>query len=466
MSENASRGLLGDVVQWDMPKSTLLFAALFVLACNPSPDATDAGNDAGADVVAACPTPTGPTTHPAGSLAADETWTAAASPHVLLGDVTIPKGKTLTIEPCATVQVAEGHYVYVNGSLVADGTATQPIQIGPQNTGKRWASIEITDPGTVDLAFVTLTGGGDLPSSTLGTTIRGHGTTANPSSPILKVANVTIKDSAGFGIDLDGVASFIDGSHDLVITNSGISDTAHPYPLTINTQAMTSIPKGTYTGNGRDEIQMHADSPRALVDVDVTIHDRGVPYRVGGGGMNTVLDVGKDGALATLTIEPNVTLRFEPGGQFVIGHYSNNNPPEGALVAQGTASQPITFTSAAAAPAPGDWMGLLFTNTISATDVLSNVNIDYAGGSCACVVGCIPQNMTSDAAIIFFNQPPGSMISSTSISHSAMHGIDRAWDGASTPSFLGAVTFNDIKGCHETVPRDQNNACPSSIPCP
>jgi hypothetical protein len=450
-----------------MPKYKLLSTALFVLACNPSPDTTtDAGNDAGGDVVAACPATTGPTMHPAGSLTADETWSAAASPHVVQGDVTIPKGKTLTIEPCATVQVAEGHYFYVNGSLVADGTTTQPITIGPQTAGTRWASIEIDDPGPVDLAFVTISGGGDLPNSTLGTTIRGNGTTATGPSPILKVANVTITDSAGFGIDLSGLGAFIDGSHDLVISSSGIADPGHPYPITINTQAATSIPSGTYTGNGKDEIQIHADSPRALVDVDVTLHDRGVPYHVGGGGANNVLEVGKDGGLATLTIDPNVTLRFEPGGQFVIGHYSNNNPPEGVLVAQGTAQQHITFTSAAATPAPGDWMGLLFTNSISGSDMLAYVDVDYAGGSCSCVVGCIPQNMTSDAAIIFFNQPSSGMITNTTISHSAMHGIDRAWDGASTPSFLGAVTFNDIKGCHETVPRDQNNACPSSIPCP
>lgn len=406
--------------------------------------------------------------HAAGSLTADETWTAAASPHVTQGDITIPKGKTLTIEPCAVVQLGDGHYMYVNGSLVADGTAQGPIQFVPKTAGTRWASIQITDPGTVDLAYATLSGGGGLPSSTLGSTIRGQGTVATGPSPILKVANVTIDDSAGFGINLGDTAAFIDGSHDLTIKNSGTADPLHPYPLTINTQAATSIPSGAYTGNGKDEIQIHADSPRALVDVDVTLHDRGVPYHVGGGsgGYNTQLDVGKDNGLATLTIEANVALRFEPGGRFIVGHFTNNDPPEGVLVAQGTASQHIKLTSAAPTPAPGDWMGLLYTNTISTSNVLSYVDIDYAGGDCTCVIGCIPQNMTSDAAIIFSNQPFDGMLSNVTISHSAMHGIDRAWNGASTPSYLGVVTFNDIKGCHETVPRDGNNACPSTIPCP
>jgi hypothetical protein len=446
-----------------MAKSTLLLASLFVVGCSPSPSTSDGG----ADVVAACPATTGPTTHAAETLAADETWSAAASPHVVQGDITIPKGKTLTIEPCATVQIAEAHYVYVNGSLVADGTASQPIQIGQETAGKRWASIEITDPGTADLAFVTLSGGGGVPNSTLGTTIRGHGTVATGPSPILKVANVTVKDSGGFGIDLSEIGSFIDGSHDLVITSSGIEVTAHPYPLTINTQAATSIPTGTYTGNGKDEIQIHADSPRALVDVDATLHDRGVPYHVGGGGANVVLQVGKDGGLATLTIDPNVTLRFETGGQLLVGHDQNTNPAVGALVAQGTSSQRITLTSASATPQSGDWLGVMYTNLLAATDVLAFVDIEYAGGACACASGCFPQGMTSDAAIILSNPPSANMIANATIVHSAMHGIDRAWAGATTPSFLGGqVTFTDIKGCRETVPRDQGNACPATVTCP
>ncbi len=442
----------------------LLPIVFFALACSPSPSTSDAGPDV---VTASCAAPTGgPTTHAGGTISANETWTAAASPHLLTGDETIAKGTTVTIEACATVQIAEGHYIYVNGSLVAQGTTSGPITIGQQTTGKRWTSIEITDPGTVDLAYTTISGGGGLTNQTHGATLRVHGTTATGPTPFVKVDHVTIQDSAGYGIEMDGLGAFVSGSQALTISTSGIEDTAHPYPLGMNTQAMTSIPTGTYTGNGKDEIQIHSDSPRALLDVDATMHDRGVPYHVGGGGTNTVLDVGKDNGLATLTIEPNVTVRFEKDGQFIVGHFSNNNPPEGVLVAQGTQAQPITLTSALAAPAPGDWMGILFTNTISGSDRLDFVNIDYAGGSCSCVVGCIPQNMTSDAAIIFFNQPPDGMITNTSISHSKMHGIDRAWDGTSTPSFLSNVTFTDIAGCRETVPRDTNNACPQTIPCP
>ena len=127
---------------------------------------------------------------------------------------------------------------------------------------------------------------------------------------------------------MDGLAAFADGSQALTITGAGIEDSTHPYPLDINLQALSSIPSGTYTSNGTDEILIHGDSPRASLDVDATMHDRGVPYHLGGGGSNTVLDVG-------------------------------------ALIAQGTMTQPITFTSASTTPAAG----ISFLDDVTFTDI-------------------------------------------------------------------------------------------------
>lgn len=57
---------------------------------------------------------------------------------------------------------------------------------------------------------------------------------------------------------------------------------------------------------------------------------------------------------ATLTVAPGVVVRGDPAtrGTLVVSR-------GGQLVADGTAEQPISFTSAAATPAPGDWGGVL-----------------------------------------------------------------------------------------------------------
>ena len=58
----------------------------------------------------------------------DIVWTAANSPYELTGDIEIPEGCTLTIEPGVTV-VQNGSSIFVFGDLVAEGTESQPISI-------------------------------------------------------------------------------------------------------------------------------------------------------------------------------------------------------------------------------------------------------------------------------------------------------------------------------------------------
>src|SRR3990172_7880936 len=61
---------------------------------------------------------------------------------------------------------------------------------------------------------------------------------------------------------------------------------------------------------------------------------------------------------ATLTIEPGCLVKFDGGATLYIGYYS-----AATLIADGTSGSPITFTSNASTPAPGDWSGILFFNS-------------------------------------------------------------------------------------------------------
>ncbi|CAB1064228.1 hypothetical protein D1BOALGB6SA_9020, partial [Olavius sp. associated proteobacterium Delta 1] len=61
--------------------------------------------------------------------------------------------------------------------------------------------------------------------------------------------------------------------------------------------------------------------------------------------------------------DPGVEVRFEPGTGLYIGYKAGHpyyHSYYGALSAQGTETAPITFTSNAAIPAPGDWKGIYF----------------------------------------------------------------------------------------------------------
>lgn len=85
----------------------------------------------------------------------------------------------------------------------------------------------------------------------------------------------------------------------------------------------------------------------------------------------------------TLTIEPGVLVRFDQAKGMQI---------EGQLIANGTEEKPIVFTSNQTAPAPGDWINVLFTDTsIDATydeegnyvsgSIMQHCTIEYGGGS-------------------------------------------------------------------------------------
>jgi len=72
----------------------------------------------------------------------------------------------------------------------------------------------------------------------------------------------------------------------------------------------------------------------------------------------------------TLTIEPGVTVRFDSNTGIQV---------DGELIARGTDTDNIVFTSNRVVPAPGDWGYIFFTDT--SADATYDANGDYTGGS-------------------------------------------------------------------------------------
>ncbi len=90
-------------------------------------------------------------------------------------------------------------------------------------------------------------------------------------------------------------------------------------------------------------------------------------------------------ATADISIENGATLTIEPGVVVTFDTAINLTLANGALVARGTAGQPITFTSsldqAGSTPAAGDWGSLKFLNgTNDTTTVIEHAEIRYGQG--------------------------------------------------------------------------------------
>jgi len=446
------------------------FALLSVLlaACEssePAQGTTPPGPSAPAPAEEpSCVAPThGPTLH-AGDIAADEVWTADAGPHVVEQDVTVRSGAKLTIEPCAEVQVAAGKHLHVaypgtpnKGSLVAVGTAKRPIRVHGKD-GARWASLHVETPGTAKLAYVTFEngGGGDFEN---GTTLNAVGG-AEGADPLVFVDHVTINGSLGSGAWMQRGASFAADSKELSITGSG------GYPLELSEHTLDSLPDGKLTGNAEDEILLVPEGSRAGGSgflADATIHARSVPYHVGRSiGSSLIIGRRADGKLVTVTVEPGVVMRFVKGGALKVQHFTNDKPSTGALRAIGTADKPIVLTSAATAPAPGDWVGVWFGGVPQPTNAIEHARIEYAGGDCGCILLSCSAITEHEGAIILTAPPPSAFVKSTTFASIAGHGISEGYRGAFV-DFRPTNTF-DVSGCAQTRPRETAQACPSPLP--
>lgn len=410
--------------------------------------------------------PAGPTIHSGGVILVDETWTAAGSPHDVVFDTSVGEDVTLTLEPCASVRVAAGTSITVLGRLLAPGQPDTHVHIGALDE-ESWATLGTFGSGVLDLAWTTIEGGGNplnvVPSLVAMIDVRGD--QYQPTQELIRVDHVTLSGSASQGILLAEGAGFSADSTALVITGSAGA------PLNSWPRAVRTIPPGTYTGNGDDQILIPGLGGLARVQEDATWHDRGVPYHVGTPGTFGILDVSADSGLATLTIEPGVTLRFKKEGVFYVEPFSGTDPARGALVAVGTAEEPIVFTSAEASPGAGDWLGIYFGSTPSADNQIEYAEVLYAGGlsgtgsfSCTSPVS----DGRSEAAIrILGGEPASAFVTNSLIAYSAGYGFDRGWVGSDSVSFAGSNTFLNIAWCRQTSPIAPGTGCGEvEVPCP
>lgn len=453
--------------QSGLPSVLLASLAATLLGCSSSGAAPPSAGEPPLAAEAACPAPSPTPTPHVGDVLESQVWTAAASPHVVTGDVNVRSGARLLIEPCAEVRFAPGAHLFVaypgtpeSGTLVAEGTPARPIRFVGDG-GARWGSVSVHAPGTARLAHVLLSGGGggDFEESS---SLAVWGDGAGGADALLLVDHVTVDGALGTGVWLHRGASFVAGSRDLVVTRSG-SDAA-PWPVQVDEHGMGTLPSGRYRDNRVDAILLTPTGGSAAgagMIEDATLRDLGVPYLVGREPDQRLRVGGRaDGRLVTLTVEAGVELRFAKGSGIDVQTHTSDDPSTAALRVLGTREHPVVMTSAAANPQPGDWRGIWYGGVPRAENRIENARIEYAGGPCSCILNTCSEISRHDGAIVFTAEPPSAFVRDTAFRAIAGHGVTQGFDGRFV-DFRPTNAFEGLTGCAQTRPRNIDTSCPT-----
>lgn len=84
-----------------------------------------------------------------GALAGEVTWSPAGGPYLLQGEVRVPAGAHLVLQPGSQVLFGPTSRLLVEGTFEALGTEGNPIHLGPGTFGERWNGIVLSQTGTV-----------------------------------------------------------------------------------------------------------------------------------------------------------------------------------------------------------------------------------------------------------------------------------------------------------------------------
>lgn len=298
-------------------------------------------------------------------------WTLADSPVKVHGQYVVRNGATLTIDPGVEVRFDANARLQIgdrfqSGTLNALGTAAQPITFKSASGAKDWPGLYFYGPATTaratlsnvtvrdvngvgvhlrewrDALFTDLTvqdTNGDgvyVDVSTVvwraGSVLRTGGDGVELASSTLTARDVLIDDAAKYGVRLDSASR-------APLTRVTIRDSIErPYRGNV----ADSLATLSMTGNRIQEIELWgntltANTRLAVVRDSATAEE--IPIVMLSG---TTVRGG-----ATLTVDPGVTVRNR-GGSWQFGFVSCGwgcSYENGALIALGTAADPIVFTS-------------------------------------------------------------------------------------------------------------------------
>ncbi len=260
----------------------------------------------------------------------------------------------VTIEPGVTIAFLEEGYISVgyssSGKLTAVGTEEKPITFTSNNVEKDagdWGEIRFYEYASKSSALkycnFEYSGAHD------------YGAVYLYDSKIA-IENCTITNSSSYGVLANSNSTF-SSFKDNVIEDTELC------PVRCSAAAAGVIAVGNQLGEAGIEINHY------VLTEKVTWENHNVPYTFAQGATEFRIDGG-----GSLTIAPGITVQFAENHYISVGYSS-----EGKLVAQGTAEEPIIFTSAMNDKYPGDWGNIRFYEYSSAGCILDHCKILYGG---------------------------------------------------------------------------------------
>jgi hypothetical protein len=299
------------------------------------------------------------------------TWTAAGSPYVATGNVTVPAGESLTIEPGVEVRFSPGTGLSVHGVLTADGTESGKITFTTNEEAEpgKWTGIEFRggSSGVLDNCRILYAGWDMFTEGSYAAYVKAAVVCRVDAAPT--ISNCEIAHVAGDGVRIHETAS------PTIVGNvfNGVG-----WPVYVNTWSAlpAEISGNTYTAV--EHFGIYYNDPDVPQGEQITwpVYQDGLPYRV-----EESVDVETG---ASLTVEPGVVVKSYGGNGIVV---------KGSLQAQGSDTEPIVFTSALDDENGGDtngdasettaeagqWTGIEFRE--GSTGLLDHCRILYAGWS-------------------------------------------------------------------------------------
>jgi len=349
---------------------------------------------------------------------ADETWLAQTCSYIIDGTLYVQKnsGTILNIQEGTKIGFTNGSQIEVGyasstyGTIRANGTEEKPILFTSSAVSKTagdWDCIFL-EGGTSNnsiFKYCTFEYGGGYSTS--------YGMVSLLDCDVA-FENCTFTNSAQYGVTLNSSSSFVS------FQNNSFSDCSN-HPIKIYGNYAHTIGTGN-TYNSTLGILVSGD---VYEQTNETWKKQACPYYING-----TLNIGSSSG-SVLTIEAGNKILFTGGSQIEVGSTSSTY---GKIIAQGTASQRIIFSTSAptGSGSAGDWDCIFLEDGTSSGTIFDNCDFSYGGGY-----------SSSYGTIALINTGNNVTISNSTISYSANHGISS--NSGSTPTITN-VTYSNISG--------------------